>query len=93
MPYLWSKFRIDPKKSYSDPIGEMFDESLVERNLKKMFDVDSLGSSLNEDKSVSDYDKTKIKEFENSIHYWKNAYDVDLPWHESKIKQSFLIIL
>ena len=45
-----------------------------------MFDVDGLGSSLNEDKSVSDYDKAKIKEFENSIHYRNNAYDVDLPW-------------
>ena len=59
---------------------------LVEKSLEKMFHVDSLGSSLNEDKSVSDYDKAKIKEFENSIHYRNNAYYVDLPWHNDKLK-------
>ena len=52
-----------------------------------MFDVDNLGSSLNEDKSVSDYDKAKIKEFENSIYNKNNAYYVDLPWHENKTKK------
>ena len=39
---------LNPKKSYSDPIGVFFEESSVERNLEKMFHVDSLGSSLNE---------------------------------------------
>ena len=78
-PISGVNFVLNPKKSYSDPIGELFDESLIERNLEKMFDVDSLGSSLNEDKSVSNYDKAKIKEFENSIHYRNNAYYVDLP--------------
>ena len=36
---------------------------------------DNLGSSLNEDKSVS-----------VSIHYRNNAYNVDLLWYEDKIK-------
>ena len=79
-------FVLNPKKSYSDLIGELFDESLVARNLEKMFDVDNLGSSLNEDKTFSDYDKAKMKEFENSIHYKNNVYYVDLPWHENRIK-------
>ena len=67
-------FVLNPKKCYSDPMGELFDDSLVERNLEKMFNVHSLEASLNEDKSVSDHDKAKIKEFENSIHYTNNAY-------------------
>ena len=41
---------------------------------------------MNEDNSVSDYDKAKIKEMENPIHYRNNAYYVDLLWHEEKIK-------
>ena len=53
-------FVLNPKKSDSDPVGELFDESLVERNLEKMFGVNSLGSSFNADDSVSDYDK-KLK--------------------------------
>ena len=64
----------------------MFDECLGERNLEEIFDVDDLGSFHNEDNSVSAYDKTKIKEFENSIHNKNNAYYVDLPWHKNKIK-------
>ena len=63
----------------------MFDEILGERNLEKMFDVDNLGSSPNGDKSVSDYDKAKIKKIENSIHNKNKASYVDLPWHENKI--------
>ena len=39
-----------------------------------MFDGDSLGSSLNEDKWA------KIKEFKNFILYRNNANYVDLPW-------------
>ena len=84
-PTSRENFKLNPKKSYSDTIGELFDESLVERNLEKKFDVDNLGSYLNEHKSVSDYDKTKIKEFENSIPNRNNAYYVDLPWHKNVI--------
>ena len=40
-------FVLNPKKNYSDTIGELFDECLIERNLEKMFAVDNLGSSLN----------------------------------------------
>ena len=30
--------------------------------------------------------KLKKKEFENSIHNRNDAYNVELPWHEDKIK-------
>ena len=46
-----------------------------------------MGSSPYEDKFVSDYDKAKIKEFENSIHNKTNASNVDLPYHENKIQK------
>ena len=74
MPISRVNFVLNLKKSYSDPIGELFDESLAERNLEKMFDTDYLGSSFYDNSSVSDYDKAKIKEFENSIHNRKNVY-------------------
>ena len=85
-PITRVNFVLNPQNSYSDPIGELFDKSLVERNLEKMFAVNNLGSSPNGDKSVSDYDKAKIKEFENSIHNKNNVYDVDLLWHKNRIK-------
>ena len=85
MHYFTREFRME-LKSHSDLIGELFDECLVERNLEKIFDVDNLGSSLNEDNSVIDYDNAMIREFENSIHYRNNAYSVNLPCHEDKIK-------
>ena len=75
-------FVLNPKKSYSDPIGELFDESLGERNLEKMFDIENLGSFVNEDKSVSNNEKAKIKESENSIHYRNNANHVNLSWQD-----------
>ena len=78
-------FVMSPIKSYPDPFTEIFNESQVERNLEKMFDVDSLEVSP-EEQSISDYDKWKIKEFENSIKFKDNAYHIKLPWHENKIK-------
>ena len=40
---------------------EFFDESSVEHNLEKMFDVASFSSSANVNEFVSDYDKFQIK--------------------------------
>ena len=74
---------MNPIKSYSDPFAEIFDESQVERNLEKMFDVDSLGISP-EEQSVRDDDKRKSKECKNSIK--DNAFHIKLPWHADKIK-------
>ena len=52
-------FVMNPIKSYPDPFAEIFDESQVERNLEKMFDVDSLGIS-SEERTVCGYDKRKL---------------------------------
>ena len=60
-------FVMNPIKSYPDPFAEIFVESQVERNLEKMFDVDSLGTS-SEDEAICDYDQHKIMEFEK-IHF------------------------
>lgn len=60
-------FVMNPIKSYPDPFAEIFDGSQVERNLEKMFDVDSLGISP-EDEAICDYDKNKIMEFENPLN-------------------------
>ena len=74
---------MNPIKSYSDPFAEIFVESQVERNLEKMFDVDSLGIS-SEDEVICDYDKHKIMEFEKSIEFRDNAYHVNLPSMRTK---------
>ena len=76
---------MNPIKTYPDPFAEIFDEIQVEKNLEKIFDVNSLGISP-EEQSVCDYDKRKIKEFENSIKFKDNAYHIKLPWYEDKIK-------
>ena len=78
-------FVMNPIKSYPDPFPEIFVESQVERNLEKMFDVDSLGISSG-DEAICDYDQHNIMEFEKSIEFRDNAYHVKLPWHEDKIK-------
>ena len=75
----------NPIKSYPDSFAEIFDESQVERNLEKIFDVDSLGISP-EEQLVCDYDKRIIKELENSIKFKNNAFHIELSWHEDKIK-------
>ena len=71
-------FVTNPIESYPDYFAEIFDKSQVERNLEKMFDVDLLGISP-EEQSVYNYDKRKIKEFENSIKFKDNAYHIKLP--------------
>ena len=71
-------FVMNPIKSYPDPFAEIFVESQVERNLEKMFDVDSLGTS-SEDEAICDYDQHKIMEFEKSIEFRDNAYHIKLP--------------
>ena len=57
----------------------------MERNLERMFAVDAAVSSLEED-HISKYDKNKIKEFEESFEFRNNAYNVNFPWLEDKIK-------
>ena len=75
---------MNPKQSYFDPLSEVFSESQVERNIDKMLSCESLGIS-DDQESTSDYDKAKIKEFEESIEYKDNSYHIKLPWNEDKI--------
>ena len=86
MSNISSKFRIEPQKELFRSYGRVIWWKFGREKFEKMFEVDSLGSSFNEDDSVNDYDKAKIKEFENSILYRNNVYHVELPWHEEKIK-------
>ena len=79
-------FVLKPPKTYPDAFSECFNESSVEHNQEKMFDVDSFGS-INENQLACDYDKSQIKKkFELSIYFEDNAYYLDLPWYEDKIK-------
>ena len=84
VPTTHVNFVMNPKQSYFDPLSEIFNESHVERNIDKMFSCESLGIS-DDQECPSDYDKEKIREFENSIEYKDNAYHIKLPWHEDKI--------
>ena len=45
-------FVMNTIKSYPDPFAEIFDESQVERNLEKMFDVNSQGISPEEQSMI-----------------------------------------
>ena len=84
VPTTHINFVLNPKQSYFDPLSEVFSESQVERNIDKMFSCESLGIS-DDQESTSDYDKAKIREFEESIEYKDNSYHIKLPWHEDKI--------
>ena len=76
---------LNPMPTYSEMFPDIFDFPNVERNLERMFAVDAEVSSLVED-HISEYDKNKIKEFEESIEFTNNAYNMDFPWLENKIK-------
>ena len=75
---------LNPKPIYPEMFPNIFEFSNVERNLERMFAVDAAVSSLEE--YISEYEKNKIKEFEESIELKNNAYFVDLPGLEDKIK-------
>lgn len=75
------KFVIYPKPPYPEIFLGTFELSAVERNLERMFAVES---SFNEDAHVSDYDKHKIKDSEKTIEFKDNFYYVLLLWRENK---------
>ena len=84
-PTTYVNFVLEPKHSYFDPLSQVFEESLVEQNIDKMFSLESIGIADTE--SFSNYDKIKCQEFENSIEYKDNCYHVKLPWHEDKVRE------
>lgn len=75
---------LEPKSSYPDPFPDVFENSNVERNLEKMFAVDSAAASHDEE-LIGDYDRNRIENFRKSIEFRDNSYFVDLPWHKDKI--------
>ena len=85
---------LDPKASYEDSLGPMFDESLVERRIDRMVSCDSMGIESISDLSVSEYDKEKIAQFESSIEVKDKIY-VELVWGEniSEVPSNFSIAL
>ena len=73
---------LDPKCSYEDSFGPVFEDSLVERRIDRMVSCDSLGIADISDQGVSDYDKEKIAQFEKSIEITDKIY-VELVWGEN----------
>ena len=73
---------LDPKTTYEDGLGPIFDESSVERRIDRMVSCDSLGIHDISDQGVSDYDKGKIAQFEASIEIKDQVY-VELVWEDN----------
>lgn len=72
---------LEPRSEYFDPV-DSFCDSLVERKIEKLFDLESLGISEN---TFSDYDRDKLRDFQNSISYRDKCYFIDMPWDEDKL--------
>ena len=64
---------LNPKPTYSEMFPDIFDISNVKRNLERIFAVDAAISSREED-HINEYDKNKVKAFEESIKFRNNAY-------------------
>ena len=73
---------LDPKASYEDGFGPIFDDSSVERRLDRMVSCDSLGIEDANDMSVCDYDRDKIAKFESAIEVKDRIY-VELIWNDN----------
>ena len=73
---------LDPKATYEDSFGPIFDESSVERRLDRMVSCDSLGIGDIADQGVSDYDKIRIDQFEAGIEIKDQVY-VELVWEDN----------
>ena len=72
-PSTYVNFVLEPKQTYFDPLLEFFEESQAEGNIEKMFSCESIGISEQKE-SISDYDITKTKKFEDSIEFKDGAY-------------------
>ena len=84
-PTTHINFVLEPKYFYDDPTDCLFEESLVERGVDRMFNIDSLGIDASLD-DVSDYDKSMIDQFEKGIEMCNNQIFVDLVWKDNIIK-------
>ena len=82
-------FVMNPIKTNFDPLGGVITDSLVEHNLDRMFNVESLGIT----EESSDYDKEKIAEFTETIRFDNGKYNIEIPWTEKiqDVKSNFSI--
>ena len=71
---------LEPKVFYEDGLAPFFDDSIVERNIEKMVNCDSLAT--NESLEISTYDQEKIQQFESSIVVKDSVY-VELVWKDN----------
>ena len=85
---------LDPKATYDDGLGPIFDGSAVERRIDLMISCDSLGIEDNSEPTISDYDKEKIAQFESSIEIRDKVY-VDLVWGDNidQVPSNFSVAL
>ena len=85
---------LDPKASYEDSLGPLFEDSSVERRIDRMVSCDSVGIEDVSEQSVSDFDKEKIAQFEKSIEIKDKIY-VELVWGDniSEVPSNFSVSL
>ena len=69
-------FLIDPISTMFDPIGSVVDDSLVDRKLDNMFNLNSLGIK----ETFTDYDQYHLDKFDSQIEFNNGYYEVSLPW-------------
>ena len=73
---------LNPKETYNDSLGPIFDLSSVERRIDQMVSCDTLGIEDISNQGVSDYDKGKIEQFEAGIEI-KDQVFVELVWGDN----------
>ena len=85
---------LDPKATYDDGLGPIFEGSAVERRIDRMVSCDSLGIEDISENSISDYDREKIAQFESSIEVKDKIY-VDIVWGDNidQVPSNFSVAL
>lgn len=61
-----------------------FEDSVIERNLDKMFNLESLG--LEDEDTLCDFEKEQIKQFAISSSFNNDAYYIELLRNKDKLR-------
>jgi len=69
---------LNPVPTDFDPIGSVATDSLVDKQLDRMFSSETLGLPS----EISSYDEQKIDEFKSNINFKDGKYHVNLPWND-----------
>ena len=77
-------FMVAPVGTNFDPIGPVISDSMVEKNLDRMFSLENI--AINENCDISNYDSDMLQKFEDGISVDNNKYCVKLVWND-KIKK------